>query len=184
MEINEIRVFENTIFEDGRGYFQEMYKESRFRSASIDNFNPKQSNLSVSNYGVIRGIHYSIAKSGQAKMVSCVHGSILDVAIDLRIGSPNFLKVFTIKLKSTEGKSVFIPHGFGHGFQSLEDKSMVTYLLDTEYEPTLEKEIYVFDSQLKIPWYEIPPILSAKDANANSLRNARSENQLPIYMSQ
>ena len=151
---------------DIRGSFREWFKLDEFGKSSGIQFNVVQSNCSTSQKNVMRGIHYSSALSGQDKWVTCIKGSILDVVVDLRATSKNFGKSVLINLKASEGNSVYIPAGFGHGFLSLENDTMIIYNLSKSYEPKYEYAINLFDETLNINWPNVKPILSMKDHQA------------------
>ena len=111
---------------DNRGLFREWFKLSDIKDFTGSDFLIKQSNISVSNKGVLRGIHYSMAKSGQAKWVTCVSGHVIDVVVDIRPDSPTYKKYELIDLKGREGRAVLVGAGLGHGFLSLEEGSIVS----------------------------------------------------------
>lgn len=179
MKWQEVRIFDHEIFYDSRGLFREWFKFSELQCLTNFEFTAVQANFSMSNYGVIRGLHYSLIKRGQSKVVTCVKGKILDVTIDLRVSSPNFKKVTEIELSESTGHSIYIPHGFAHGFQALEDNTAVAYILDSEFNSDLEKSIDPFDPDLNISWRDIPAILSIKDQNSVSLNQAINNKLLP-----
>jgi len=167
-------------FSDDRGTFFEWFQDSTFKEAAGDSFNLAQANCSVSNRGVLRGIHFADVPPGQRKYVICLAGSALDVLVDLRIGSPTFGESVSIKLDENERKVVSIPNGVGHAFMALEDKTTIVYLCDQRYNPALEHEIYPLDPDIGIEWpSNIVPILSEKDASAPKL--AEMLDQLPVF---
>ena len=157
---------ESELFYDSRGYFREWFQREEFRQISGIDFEVAQSNCSSSNRNVMRGIHYSKAKQGQAKWVTCISGLILDVVIDLRKDSENFGKSLMVELDSKKGSCIYIPDGFCHGFKSLEDDSLVTYSLTSKYEPTQEFTLNLFDEELGLNWPVGEAILSERDRNA------------------
>jgi dTDP-4-dehydrorhamnose 3,5-epimerase len=168
---------------DNRGNFSEWFKKSEIASKTGLAFDVAQANISTSQKGVLRGIHYSLADVGQAKWVTCVSGSVLDVMVDLREGSPTFGEFETIKLDHASGTSVLVAPGLGHGFLALEDSSSVAYLLSSQYSPVDEYEINPFDDEIGIDWgIEIAEaILSEKDRNAPSLETQKANGKLPKY---
>jgi dTDP-4-dehydrorhamnose 3,5-epimerase len=157
------------IYEDHRGSFREWFKASAFLERAGISFEPKQSNVSISAKGVVRGIHYSLAPQGQAKLITCLSGRIWDVVVDIRTGSPTFGHWVGVELSPENGKSVFISSGLGHGFSALEDDSVAVYLLSSEYDPVSEKEVNPLDPLLGIDWKISTPILSEKDRKSPSL---------------
>ena len=166
---------------DSRGYFRESFNIQEINKSISVSFLPIQGNISVSRKSVIRGIHFSNSTAGQAKYVTCTFGSVRDVIIDLRLGSPTFLKIEYIELNPSIGNSIFVPAGVGHGFVAREDNSMVSYLLNSVYEPTTEQAINPFDDQMGIDWNTKNPILSERDLNAVSLQEAQNLKLLTIF---
>jgi dTDP-4-dehydrorhamnose 3,5-epimerase len=157
-------VFEPMVFEDSRGFFFEAYNQKIFGGGGIEN-QFLQDNQSRSTYGVIRGLHYQIPPFAQAKLVRTLVGSILDVVVDIRKGSPTFGKVFSIELSADNKKQLFIPAGFAHGFSVLSDVAEVLYKCDQFYSKANEHGILYNDPVLQIDW-KIPlaqAIVSDKD---------------------
>jgi len=175
---------ESNVYSDNRGSFSEFFKSDAVKEETGISFEIKQGNVSVSNRGVIRGIHYSLASEGQAKWATCVQGHVLDVIIDIRPNSATFKKKVMVDLKAGEGRAVLIGTGLGHGFIALEDDSIFTYLLTSGYSPSEEFEINPMDREINIDWNldkvgGAGIILSPKDANAPSLAERLSEGKLP-----
>lgn len=163
-DIPGLLVFEPKVFEDSRGYFFESYNEKHFADQGID-IKFVQDNESSSLYGVVRGLHYQLAPYAQAKLMRVLEGSILDVAVDIRRGSPSFGKRFLIELSAENKKQLFIPPGFAHGFSVLSKKAVVFYKCSTFYNKESEGGIRFNDPQLNIDW-QIPAgkeIISDKD---------------------
>jgi dTDP-4-dehydrorhamnose 3,5-epimerase len=167
------------IHTDDRGSFREWFKSGDFELLVGRKFEVAQSNISTSHRGVIRGIHYSTAPQGQAKWVTCVSGSIWDVIVDLRPSSPTFKKWIGLPLHGNSGDAVFVSEGLGHGFISLEENSVVSYLLTTSYSPEEEFEINPMDIELAIQWPGTERLISAKDASAPTLAERLAEGRLP-----
>lgn len=158
---------------DQRGHFEEQFKLSEFEVHTGRSLVVQQVNQSVSNKGVVRGIHVTLGEVGQAKYVSCVGGRIWDVVVDLREGSPTFGKWQGVYLSPDSGISLFIPEGVGHSFLSLEEESIVNYLCSSEYNPEFDTTVSPMSRNLAIPFLDIAKqegikslILSEKDANA------------------
>ena len=170
---------ENEIFSDSRGSFSEIFQAEEFNKQTGENFIPVQWNQSVSSKGVLRGIHYSLASQGQTKWVNCSSGSILDIVIDLRSESSTFLSTFNVELSLPSRVGLVIGPGLGHSFLSLEDGSVVNYLLSSKFSPTQEFGINPLDPDLQIDWPDSSPILSEKDFSAPSLAKARKAGLLP-----
>ena len=144
-------VIEPQIYKDSRGYFFESYSKMHFNKAGLlDEF--VQDNESLSDYGVIRGLHYQVEPFAQTKLVRVVSGEILDVALDLRVGSETFGKVFSIQLSSENKLQLYIPKGFAHGFSVLGKKATVAYKCDSIYNKAAERGVNINDPFLSIEW--------------------------------
>ena len=168
-------------YEDERGNFREWFKHSDIFTATGLDFSVAQANFSESKNGVVRGIHYSLADPGQAKWLTCLSGSIKDVIVDLRQGSPTFGEIVEINLSGSSQQAVLISPGLGHGFISLKDKTTVAYLITSPFSPSEEFAINPLDPTLKIDW-ELPGhrlILSERDSSAPSLLEQMSCGKLP-----
>ena len=171
------------VFPDERGLFREWFKAEEMASIDKD-FSVQQANYSKSKRSVIRGIHYSLAPEGQAKLVTCASGHIVDVLVDLRIGSPTFLKVEHIELSEESGKVVFIPTGVGHGFFVQSETAAVVYLTSSGYAPDYEKAISPTDRELGINWPISVignAIISQADIQAPTLAQAKESGALPTF---
>ena len=166
------------IHHDNRGTFREWFKPDQLKTASGIDFEVKQANVSNSKKGVIRGIHYSLARNGQGKWVTCTSGSIWDVVVDIRPESPTFRKWIGLELSEGSGESIFVSNGLGHGFVSLQNDSTVVYLLNSEYSPREEFEISPLDADLGITWPLAELSLSDKDRSAPTLREQLSAGNL------
>ncbi|MCO1580120.1 dTDP-4-dehydrorhamnose 3,5-epimerase family protein [Crossiella sp. SN42] len=144
-----------------------------------------QSNHSVSRRGVIRGVHFADTPPGQAKYVYCANGSLLDVIIDIRLGSPTFGKWEAVRLAADSYNALYISEGLGHAFLALEDNTVMNYLCSTPYTPARERAINPMDPALGLPWAEhldgAEPILSVKDTDAPGLAEAEAAGLLPKY---
>lgn len=164
-DIDGVVIIEPTIFEDSRGYFFESYNDLNFInkvSAIVDFI---QDNESKSSYGVMRGLHFQKPPYAQAKLVRCVRGSVLDVAVDIRKGSPTYGKHVAVELTEDNHRQLFIPRGFAHGFAVLSDTAIFQYKCDNFYHPEVDGGINILDESLGIDW-KIPKdkvILSDKD---------------------
>ena len=161
-EFEGLIVFEPKVFVDERGHFFESYNRQLFDSLEMS-YDWVQDNQSRSSYGVIRGLHFQIGEYEQAKLVRCLYGEILDVAVDLRPDSKTFKKVFSIVLSAENKKSVLIPRGFAHGFSVLSDSAEFLYKCDNFYNKDSERGIIYNDSDLNIDWMISNPIVSEKD---------------------
>ena len=171
--IKDLLIIEPQLFKDERGFFYESYNKNNLDKVIDVVF--VQDNESKSNKGVVRGLHFQLPPFEQTKLVRCVSGEILDVAVDLRKSSKTFGKFFAIELSNTNNKQLLIPKGFAHGFQVLSSKAIVTYKVDEYYNPESEFGIIWNDKDLSIEWNnDIEPILSKKDSKLGSLKNFKS----------
>ena len=147
-------ILEPRVFEDARGYFFESYSAQKLAELGID-ITFVQDNQSKSSYGVIRGLHYQLPPHAQTKLVRAVEGSIYDVAVDVRKGSPTFGKWIGVELSAENKRQLLIPHGFAHGFSVLSSTAVVQYKCDAYYSPSSEGGIRFDDPELGIDW-QIP----------------------------
>lgn len=169
-------------FGDARGVFLEWFKADVFSEAVGHRLHVAQANQSVSARGVVRGVHFAAVPPSQAKYVYCPQGAVLDVVIDIRVGSPTFGTWDAVQLDDVDRRAVYVAEGLGHAFMSLADGSVVTYLCSTGYQPDREFGTHPLDADLGLPWpADIEPILSAKDADAPSLADAQTQGILPSY---
>ena len=163
-EIADLLVFEPKVFEDSRGYFFEAYNEQIFIQEGLQ-IKFVQDNQSKSSYGVVRGLHYQLPPYAQTKLVRVLEGKILDVAVDIRQGSPTFGQSFTIELSAENKRQLFVPTGFAHGFSVLSQSAVVLYKCDQFYHKESEGGILYNDPSLKIDW-QVPAekvLISDKD---------------------
>ena len=173
---------EPKVFPDERGSFHEWYRGEEFREATGYDLSLAQANCSVSRRGVLRGVHFSDVPPGQAKYITCVRGAMLDVVVDLRVGSPTFGQWEAVRLDDDSRHALFLAEGLGHAFMALTDEATVVYLSSTGYAPEREHDVHPLDPDLGIAWPEgIPPLLSPKDAQAPSLAEAERMGLLPSY---
>ena len=163
-EIEGLLIIEPRVFGDRRGYFFESYSEQLYKEAGIT-ANFVQDNESMSTYGVVRGLHFQRPPFTQAKLVRCVRGAVLDVAVDIRKGSPTYGKHVAVELTEENHRQLYIPRGFAHGFSVLSDQAIFQYKCDNYYAPQADGGISLLDPALGIDW-RIPmdcAILSDKD---------------------
>lgn len=172
---------ESPVWSDERGFFREWFKSEDIIAATGIDFSVQQANISQSQRGALRGIHYSLASQGQAKWITCAEGSIQDVIVDLRETSKTFSKSISINLDSQKGFSLLISSGLGHGFLSLEERTIVSYLLSTEYVPSLEFGVNPFDKKLDIIWElnGMEAKMSLKDKLSPTLESLKLSKLLP-----
>jgi dTDP-4-dehydrorhamnose 3,5-epimerase len=174
-------VLDSPVWADDRGFFREWFQGPDLAAAGVV-FVAQQANLSRSVRGVVRGLHYSLAPEGQAKVVTCVDGTLEDVIVDVRVGSPTFGAVEVVTLAGELGRSVYLPAGVAHGFCVTSESATLAYLLSSPYNAEVELEIDPFDAAIGITWaFSGDPIVSEKDAAAPSLAERRAAGQLPLY---
>ncbi|WP_405578428.1 dTDP-4-dehydrorhamnose 3,5-epimerase [Streptomyces sp. NBC_01190] len=175
-------VHEPKVFADPRGGFHEWFREPDFVAATGRRLRLAQANYSVSVRGSLRGVHFADIPPGQAKYVKCVSGAVLDVTVDLRVGSPAFGTWEAVRLDDRDHASVFLSEGLGHAFMALTEQAVVVYLCSEGYAPAREHGVHPLDPALGIEWPAgIEPLLSAKDAAAPTLAEARARGLLPSY---
>lgn len=168
--IDGVYIIEPKIFGDERGYFFESYSQLEF-DEKIRPIKFVQDNESKSRYGVVRGLHFQKGKYSQSKLVRVVHGRVLDIAVDIRKGSPTFGQYVAVELTAENKRQLFIPRGFAHGFSVLSDEAVFQYKCDNAYAPTEEGAIVWNDPTINIDW-KIPAadvILSEKDKHHPAL---------------
>jgi dTDP-4-dehydrorhamnose 3,5-epimerase len=174
-------VLESSVWEDDRGFFREWFKLGDLEAAGVD-FSIQQANLSMSKRNVVRGLHYSLAPEGQAKLVTCAYGELDDVLVDVRMGSSVYGRVEVVHLSADEERSVLIPAGVAHGFCVTSEIGALTYLLSSPFNAEMELEVNPFDKVLNIPWpLSGDAITSEKDAKAPTLMQRLWAGQLPKF---
>ena len=172
-DIPEVVIVEPRVFGDNRGYFFESFSERAF-AAAVREVKFVQDNESLSCYGVVRGLHFQKPPHAQSKLVRVVKGRVLDVAVDIRKGSPTFGQHVAVELSEENHRQLFIPRGFAHGFAVLSDQAVFQYKCDDYYAPETEGAIAWDDPEIGIDW-KIPEdkvILSPKDANHPELKDS------------
>ena len=173
-EIPEVIIIDPTIFQDDRGYFLETFSKAKFEK-NIVKTEFVQDNESQSSFGVLRGLHYQLPPFAQAKLVRVIKGKVLDVAVDIRKGSPTFGQYVSVVLSSKNKRQLFIPRGFAHGFVVLSKKAIFSYKVDNVYNFESESSISFDDKDLDIDWTlnSDEMKLSAKDKEAPTFVNAK-----------
>ncbi|MEU0626715.1 dTDP-4-dehydrorhamnose 3,5-epimerase [Streptomyces sp. NPDC005989] len=175
-------VHEPKVFPDSRGSFHEWFKASELSEAVGHTLRLAQANFSVSSRGTLRGVHFADVPPSQAKYVKCVRGAVLDVIVDIRVGSPTYKQWEAVRLDDVDHHSVYLAEGLGHAFMALTDDASVAYLCSEGYAPGREHGINPLDPGLGIEWPQgITPLLSDKDAAAPSLAEAEEQGLLPSY---
>jgi len=171
--IEDLLIIEPQLFKDDRGFFYESYNKNNLDK--VINIVFVQDNESKSNKGVIRGLHFQAPPFEQTKLVRCVSGNILDVAVDIRKNSKTYGKSFSVELSSENNKQLLVPKGFAHGFQVLSETAIVNYKVDGFYNPDSDSGLIWNDKDLSINWsIDVKPILSVKDLKLMSFRELKS----------
>jgi dTDP-4-dehydrorhamnose 3,5-epimerase len=166
---------------DPRGLFMEWYRVDHLAAEIGHPFDLAQANMSVSSRGVVRGIHFADVPPSQAKYVTCVRGAVLDVVVDIRVGSPTFGRWEGVRLDDVDRRAVYISEGLGHGFCALTDDATLMYLCSATYSPEREHGVNPLDPRLGIEWPTDEPLVSAKDSAAPGLAEAAAAGLLPDY---
>ena len=162
-EISDVKVVNPLVHNDDRGYFFESYSSKSFKDITLPN-HFVQENEVFSKKGVLRGLHYQL-EFPQGKLVRAVVGTIFDVAVDIRLGSPTYCKYVAVELSAENKKMLYVPEGFAHGYIVLSDKSIVSYKCTNFYNPSDEYGIKWNDKTIDIDWGNTSPIISKKDDN-------------------
>ena len=176
-DIDGILIIEPHVFGDSRGYFFESFNAKEFKEKTGLDINFVQDNESMSTYGVMRGLHFQRPPFTQSKLVRCVSGSVLDVAVDIRKGSPTYGKHVAVELSEHNHRQFFISKGFAHGFSVLSDVAVFQYKCDEFYHPEADAGINLADPELGIDW-QVPAeqaILSKKDLQNVCLKDAGAD---------
>lgn len=188
-DIKDVLIIEPRVFKDSRGYFFESFSQREFdeKVASIlgHSINFVQDNESMSSYGVMRGLHFQRPPFSQSKLVRCVRGAVIDVAVDIRKGSPTYGKHVAVELTEDNHRQFFIPRGFAHGFAVLSETAVFQYKCDEFYHPEADGGISIIDDSLGIDW-KIPTenaILSEKDTKHALLKDFITpfDINIPLY---
>ncbi len=189
MQVDELKVpgawsFTPRQFRDPRGVFLEWFKADALEQALGHRLHVAQANHSVSARGTMRGVHFADVPPSQAKYVYCTRGAVLDVVVDIRVGSPTFGVSDSVLLDDQDRRGIYLSEGLGHAFLALTDDANVTYLCSAPYAPGREHGISPLDPALDLPWPDdVEPLLSDKDAAAPTLEQARGSGLLPDWAS-
>lgn len=174
--------FRPPVFPDRRGLFVAPFQGEAFCAAVGHPLRLGQTNHSVSARGVLRGVHFADVPPGQAKYVYCPRGALLDIVVDVRVGSPTFGRHEAVRLDAENLSALYLAEGLGHAMMALEDDTVLSYLCSTGYNPGAEHGIDPLDPELALPWpADVTPVLSEKDAAAPGLSAARDEGTLPSH---
>lgn len=182
--IDGIIIIEPKVFGDARGYFLESFNAREFAEKTGLNITFVQDNESMSSYGVMRGLHFQNPPYTQSKLVRCVKGAVLDVAVDIRKGSSTYGKHVAVELTEDNHRQFFVPRGFAHGFAVLSEKAVFQYKCDEFYHPESEGGISILDNSLGIDWHiQDQAILSDKDTQHPLLKDFHSpfDIKIPLY---
>ncbi|CUH92446.1 dTDP-4-dehydrorhamnose 3,5-epimerase [Herbinix luporum] len=170
--IQDLYIIQPQVFGDSRGWFTESWSKKAFEEAGLY-YDFVQDNHSFSaNKGVLRGLHYQKGEAAQAKLVRCTRGAVLDVVVDMRKGSPTYMKWEAVELSCQNHRQLLIPRGFLHGFLTLTDNVEFQYKVDNYYNQEADRSIRWDDPEINIDWGVKDPILSDKDKNAPFLRDS------------
>ena len=171
-EIEDVKIIEFAVFGDHRGFFMETYNKDVFHEAGIT-VEFVQDNHSYSKAkGTLRGLHFQNQPKAQSKLMRCTRGKILDVAVDLRRGSPTYKKWVAVELSADNKRALWIPKGFAHGFLTLTEDVEVQYKVDELYSKEHDRSILYSDSELQVEWGDSKPVLSEKDIHAPLLSDS------------
>lgn len=173
-EIKEVLLIQPTVFGDHRGYFFESYSKKMMQEHGV-NYEFVQDNISKSKKGTVRGLHYQIGEKAQGKLCQVIQGSVLDVAVDIRFGSPTFGKFVTCELNDTDHNLIWIPPGFAHGFCVTSDEAIFHYKCTEFYSPQDERAILFNDEDLNIQWNISEPLVSDKDLKAKKFKEIEKD---------
>lgn len=173
-KFNGVFIIELDVFNDSRGYFSETFSAKRYTDQGI-NLDFVQDNISVSKKNTLRGLHYQVPPKAQGKLCHVIKGSVLDVAVDLRFGSPTFGQHLTIELSEKNHAQILIPAGFAHGFAVLSEEAIFQYKCSEFYSKEHERAIRFDDPDLKINWGIENPIVSDKDRSAKFFKEIEKD---------
>ncbi|WP_430827756.1 dTDP-4-dehydrorhamnose 3,5-epimerase [Candidatus Protofrankia californiensis] len=187
VEVHELAIAGAWVFTprqhtDDRGTFLEWFRSETVTKVIGHPLNLAQANHSVSRRGTLRGVHYAAVPPSQAKYVTCVHGQVLDCVVDIRLGSPTYGTHQAVLLDDVNRRGLYLAEGLGHSFMALTDNAAISYICSTPYNPSREHGVDPLDPDLALPWpRDLTPLLSEKDAQAPSLKEAEAASLLPSY---
>ncbi len=173
-EIEGLLIIEPDIFPDERGYFFEDYNKKRYQTIGLD-MEFVQNNISKSVKGTVRGLHYQVGEFAQGKLCEVIYGKVLDVAVDIRFGSPTFGKYAAVELSEENHRQFWLPPGFAHGFSVLSEEAIFHYKVTNYYSKKDERAILFNDETLKINWHVDSPVVSEKDLNAKKFNDIEKD---------
>lgn len=167
-----VLIIEPQVFGDQRGWFAETYSAVKFAEMNINTVFVQDNHSYSSQKGILRGLHFQNSPKGQTKLVRCTRGRVLDVAADIRKGSPTYKQWVAVELSADNFKQLYIPKGFAHGFLSLTDDVEIQYKVDEYYSPECDRGIRFNDPEIGVEWGVIDPVLSAKDQTSPFLKDS------------
>ncbi len=165
-DIEEVIIIEPQVFGDNRGWFMETYSEPKMKEIGIDAVFVQDNQSYSSQKGTLRGLHFQKNPMAQAKLIRCTRGAIMDVAVDIRKGSPTYKKWISVELSADNKKMLYIPQGFAHGFVTLTDDVEVQYKVDNLYSKECDRSVKFDDPSIGVAWNIDNPVLSQKDISA------------------
>lgn len=171
-DIKDVIIIEPKVFGDKRGWFTETYSKEKFKDLGVDIDFIQDNHSFSSEKGTLRGLHFQLNPKSQSKLVRCTKGSMLDIVVDLRFGSPTYKKWIAVELTEENKKQLLVPKGFAHGFVTLTEDVEVQYKVDEYYSPENDRSIRYDDPEIGIDWGISNPILSDKDLNAPLLKDS------------
>lgn len=171
LEIPDVILCEPQVFGDNRGYFSEAYRQDKLDEFLGYKINFCQDNESQSSHGVLRGLHYQLAPYAQTKLVRVISGAVLDVAVDIRKGSPTFGRHISVELSAENKRQLLVPRGFAHGFVVLSEMATFMYKVDNYYAPEFDRGIAYDDASLGIDW----------KLNSNDLKLSEKDLKQPLF---
>jgi dTDP-4-dehydrorhamnose 3,5-epimerase len=174
-EIKEVLVIVPDVFNDERGYFYESFNSKRYLEQAGLDFNFVQDNISKSKKGTVRGLHYQVGEFAQGKLCKVVLGKVIDVAVDIRFGSPTFGKYVSVELSEENQNQIWLPPGFAHGFSVLSDEAVFMYKCTALYSKKDERAIIFNDEDLGIDWQVVNPQVSEKDLLAKKFKEIEKD---------
>ena len=171
-ELPEVYIIEPQVFGDHRGWFMETWSEAKYKELGINKCFVQDNHSYTAKKGTLRGLHFQNNPMAQCKIVRCIAGAVMDVAVDFRKGSPNYLKWVAVELSADNKRQLLIPRGFAHGFLTLTDNVEFVYKVDNLYSMECDRSIRFDDSTIGVDWGINNPILSEKDLNAPLLADS------------
>ncbi|MGE5682356.1 MAG: dTDP-4-dehydrorhamnose 3,5-epimerase [Bacillota bacterium] len=173
-KLDGVLLIKPDVFKDGRGYFFESFNKIKFEQSGL-NFNFIQDNVSRSCYGTIRGLHYQVGDNAQGKLCQVIYGCVLDVAVDIRFGSPTFGEYAAFELSDKNNHQLWIPPGFAHGFSVLSDEALFYYKCTAPYSKPDERSIRFDDPEIGVAWQIVNPVVSEKDLAAKRFKDIEKD---------